>query len=212
MLYQLSPESAHEFCSGHTGDKGIRYGACVPDRGAKHGENSSQVDRPATAEPIPSILRSHLYCSDPVVFPNGEVALEAWEFGRFDVLAPEVVEEITNCVVQRAYEVLAPVVRRKSLVLVCYGRPMHRLGVRLAEKMRAEDGRDVHVVLAVGFNHPEVHCLPTEFSNAQVAVLVDVAHTGRLQERLTARTRANSRRYPAAGHRGKNTRRPPVLC
>jgi len=136
------------------------------------------------SEEIPSILRENLRSTGPVVFPDGEVADGAWEFGRMTKLRETVADSINAVICDRAWDRLRPGLPRRGVVIVCFSQPMHKCGKRLAAKLDAAGTEDIHVVMADGFFEPKLWCDPKELHRRHVIVLVDVIHTGGLLRRL----------------------------
>lgn len=136
---------------------------------------------------VPDVLRRHLHVEAPVVFGENELAFESWQFGR---LLSNVGEAsfpascLINVIVGSAKTFLIGRVDHRHLMLVCFGRAMHRCGVRLAAELEGDGFRQPHVVLAHDFYSPTIVCSPKEFVNADVIVLVDVVHSGSTLDRL----------------------------
>lgn len=136
---------------------------------------------------VPCLLRQHIRVAGPVLFPHGEVAFESWQLGRIEQMAkshPGLAEQISELIVERAYSALQPRLARKRVVLVCFGRTLHRMGTRLAARLVEQGYGHVHVVLAHDFYSPTLVCAPAELRDADVTVVIDVMHTGGLFERL----------------------------
>jgi hypothetical protein len=135
---------------------------------------------------LPELLRTHLRGDGPVVFPGGEVAPGAWEFGRLDTITPDEADEIIETIMNRARTKLAPVLPRKDtdIVLVCFSRPMHQCGMRLAKTLHQAEQRNVAVVMADDYYRPTLCCSPKELAGQFVVVLVDVVHSGALLNEL----------------------------
>lgn len=143
---------------------------------------------------VPDLLRQYIRVVGPVLFPDGEVAFETWQLGRIEQVAkayPEVAEQISAMIVDRTYEVLQPRLTRQRVVLVCFGRTLHRMGTRLAARLVEQGYGHVHVILAHDFYSPTLVCGPGELRDADVSVMVDVMHTGGLLERLFSACREN---------------------
>jgi adenine/guanine phosphoribosyltransferase-like PRPP-binding protein len=138
------------------------------------------------ADPVPEVLRTHLRSRGPVVFPGGEVAEGAWEFGLLGELPSDTVEQITEAVADRAWRRLRGVLPHKQILIVCFSYPVHCFGKRLAAKMLACGVGDVHVVMADDFFNPKLWCHPRELKDKHVVVVVDVVRSGGLVMRLCA--------------------------
>jgi hypothetical protein len=137
-------------------------------------------------EPIPDTISSALHTTGLVAFPDGNVGQGAWEFGRLETLSCDDFDAISGTIAGRAWEVLKSWVPRKEVVLVCFSRPIHCCGKRLATKMIDSGVKDVHVVMADDFFSPRLWCGPKELDKQDVVVFVDVVHTGGLLNRLFA--------------------------
>ena len=133
---------------------------------------------------VPAALRADLRGSGPVVFPQGQVARGAWEFGRLNELLARQEDKLIQAIADRAYTKLSAALPRKDIVLVCFSRPMHQCGMRLANKLFATGRRNVHVVMADDYYRPTLYCRPDELRGQFVAVFVDVVHSGNLLDRL----------------------------
>jgi adenine/guanine phosphoribosyltransferase-like PRPP-binding protein len=135
-------------------------------------------------EPIPDLLRDNLRSTGAVVFPDGKVARGAWEFGQLGSLDEGASEDIVAVVAERAWCKLRSLVPRTEVVLVCFSRPVHICGKRLARKMIESGVKNVHVVIADDYFTPKLWCDPEELRGQHVVVFVDVVHTGGLLNRL----------------------------
>jgi len=143
----------------------------------------------ALPAPVPNILRTHLRVEGPIVFPNGEVALDTWQLGRLEHLSranPEVAGEIVKLIVERSLSLLVPRLIRQKVALVCFGRTLHRIGTLIAARLIEHGFTHPHVVLAHDFYSPTLIRAPKELQGADVTVMVDVVHTGALLRRLFA--------------------------
>jgi len=137
---------------------------------------------------VPSLLRAQLHVSGPVVFGGNEVACESWQFGRLlsEGKDASVMEELVGMVVDAATTFLLTLVASKSLLLVCFGRAMHRCGARIAVRIGEAGFAQPHVVLAHDYYSPTIVCNDREFTNADVMVLMDVVHSGATLDGLLA--------------------------
>jgi hypothetical protein len=147
---------------------------------------------------VPDVLRKALRVKGPVIFPNGHVAFDTWQLGRIESLSktdPALAETIADLVVNSALSVLLPRLGRRNIVLVCFGRSLHRLGTRLASRLVEQGFTHLHVVLAHDFYSPTLVCAPKELRGADVTVMVDVVHTGGLLDRLFSVCREHSPAY-----------------
>lgn len=141
---------------------------------------------------VPSLLCQHLRVEGPVQFPGGEVALESWQFGRIHHIAgtnPELAEHIVDIIAENLMQVMLPRLAHDNLMLVCFGRAMHRCGTRWAAKLADCGFEKSHVVLAHDYYSPTLVCDPTEFKNSDVIVLVDVVHSGTTLDNLMSMCR-----------------------
>lgn len=148
-------------------------------------------------EHVPELLRKHLHVVSPVVFPGEEVANESWQFGRLTQIAREdaaLGELLTNTIADAMQAVMLPHLTKSNLMLVCFGRAMHKCGTRLAAKLIISGFSSPHVVLAHDFYSPTVVCDPREFANADVIVLFDVVHSGNSLNALMSMCRGNTPR------------------
>ena len=148
---------------------------------------SSPPQNDGPGDVVPHLLRQYLHVDGPVVFGGNEVAFESWQFGRLlssGDYAADLVEQI-NCVIVDAVKAyLPPRVDRDHLMIVCFGRAMHRCGVRIATALAECGFTPPHVVLAHDFYSPTLVCDDREFRKADVIVMVDVVHSGSTLDEL----------------------------
>ena len=173
----LTPVGEHEVVQGPTSAAG--NGKPFP---AVRSSSAAQLVRHA-----PDILYDHLRIEGPILFPGNEVATESWQFGRILHIArtnPKLAEQLTDTIAEHAKSVLLPHLNKDNVMLVCFGRAMHRCGTRLATLLDDSGFGKTHVVLAHDFYSPTLICDAREFQNAEVFVLVDVLHTGGMLNRL----------------------------
>jgi len=164
---------------------------CLRDKGEdkRYPSLFDGVDVYTRAPDVPQLMRDYLRVDGPVLFPDGDVAIRSWQLGRLSHLSntrPAIANEITVTIVNRAYQLLLPYLARRKLVLVCFGHAVHRLGTRLGGRLLEQGFSHLHVVLAHDFYRPTLVCAPHELGDADVTVIVDVAHTGGLMDRLFA--------------------------
>ncbi len=145
----------------------------------------SERDEPSL---VPAMLREHLHVKGPVVFGGNEVAFESWQFGRFvsDDKNSSVTDQYIEVIVDKATELLMSWNTSKDLLLVCFGRAMHRCGTRIAVRLGEMKLPTPHVVLAHDYYSPTVVCDDKEFLDADVIVLMDVVHSGDTLDGLLA--------------------------
>jgi hypothetical protein len=143
----------------------------------------------AHGECVPAALRDHLRTAGPVVFPDGRVARGAWEFGQLGSLDAQANEEVIEVVAEQAWSKLRSLASKREVVLVCFSRPIHTCGKRLATKMMSGGVKDVHVVMADDYFTPKLWCDPEELRSRYVVVFVDVVHSASLLNRLYAACR-----------------------
>jgi hypothetical protein len=135
---------------------------------------------------VPASLRDELYLDGPVVFPDNEVALHSWQFGRLSHLQkvePHLADVLIETIAEHARS-LNLFSNNSETLLVCFGTAMHQCGVRLAAKLSDNGSKSPHVVLAHDFYSPSLVCDPNELNGADVVILVDVVRTGGLLGRL----------------------------
>lgn len=155
-----------------------------------NGERTPTGSAKPNGQPIQSVpdeLRDHLHVEGPVLFPGEEVAFESWQFGRLMEIRrddPALEKRLVDAIATRVEADLLHRVDERNLLLVCFGRPMHRCGTRIAARFADRGFRNPHVVLAHDFYSPTFVCNPKEFHEADVIVLVDVVHTGGMLDRL----------------------------
>ena len=152
--------------------------------------NNKHVDEPSVAhvdDRVPEFLREHLLVAGPVVFPDEHVVQSSWQFGlisRFRESNPPLADRLINFVAESTLKRFSDKFAQKNLVVVCFGREMHSIGVRIGAIL-FERGFDTHhIVFAHDFYEPKLVCDPREPVNAPVIVLVDVVHSGGLIDRV----------------------------
>jgi adenine/guanine phosphoribosyltransferase-like PRPP-binding protein len=151
-----------------------------------HAIANSREDR--NYSPVPPSLKAHLHIPGPIVFGGNEVAFESWQFGHLlsgdgDFLR---MEPLVETIVEVAAETLQSWSTSRNVLLVCFGRAMHRCGVRIAVRIGEETTTHPHVVLAHDYYSPTVVCNDKEFVDADVIVLTDVVHSGATLDGLLA--------------------------
>jgi adenine/guanine phosphoribosyltransferase-like PRPP-binding protein len=159
-----------------------KMAAKIPSRNGypSHGEAAA----PRLLEEVPPFLRESLHTDGPTLFPGAGVAPGAWEFGLLNDLPPGQAQPLINAIAERAYEKLQPIMTAEDPVIVCFGAPVHRCGMRLARIIAEKHGSEPHVVMADGYSNPTLECDPSELKNKRVIVFVDIVRTGGSIERL----------------------------
>lgn len=138
---------------------------------------------------VPALIRAHFHVDAPILFPGNEVAFESWQFGRLLQISkeePELADRLLGLIVDNVTAHLAERIDHKHLMLVCFGRAMHRCGIRIAARFQESGFAQPHIVLAHDFYSLTVVCDPKEFRKADVIVLVDVVHSGATLDKLMA--------------------------
>lgn len=137
-----------------------------------------------TTHAVPSPVRELIQTKGPVVFPDASVQDSSWEFGLLSSCEGSRREDLLELFSSRALRLVAAHLRRSSVVLICFGEPMHAVGKRIGSKLVTFGYKDIHVVLADDYFHPKLFCTPDELTHRQVLILTDVVDTGGLLSRL----------------------------
>ena len=133
--------------------------------------------------PVDPLLLGALRTECSVVMPNWTLATRVWEFGKLESCARPMRERLVQLVANRAYDTIKESLPEKNILIVCFGKPVHRCGKRLAAQL-VESGRDVHVAMADNYFHPRIWCGRGELVDRHVVIFVDVVHSGRLLRNL----------------------------
>ncbi len=187
-----SPASTSSDISEDAPETRSVHAPCLGDEGTSLSSEGSSFCTKALP-PTPELIREHLRVESPVVFPGKQVAFESWQFGRITQIArsnPVLAEKLVDTIAEHATSVLLPRLTTHNIVLVCFGRAIHRCGTRMAAMLQDSGHACPHVVLAHDYYDPQLICDSQELHDAQVIALVAVVHSGSTLDKLMSLCKA----------------------